>query len=125
MRSGGAIELAFRDHAERYAPIVAICDISGSMSDYTRIFLHFLHQLTDQRRRVHTFLFGTRLTNVTRALRQRDPDEALASCTSSVEDWAGGTRIATSLHSFNKLWARRVLGQGAIVLQDRRIVAQG
>ena len=71
---------------------------------------------TESRGRVHTFLFGTRLTNVTRALRQRDPDEALASCSASVEDWAGGTRIATSLHTFNKLWARRVLGQGAIVL---------
>ena len=62
------------------------------------------------------FLFGTRLTNVTRALRQRDPDEALASCSASVEDWAGGTRISASLHNFNKLWARRVLSQGAIVL---------
>ena len=62
------------------------------------------------------FRFGTRLTNVTRALRARDPDEALASCSSSVEDWAGGTRIGTSLHTFNKLWGRRVLGQGAIVL---------
>ncbi len=91
-------------------------DISGSMSEYTRLFLHFLHAITDARKRVSVFLFGTRLTNVTRALRQRDPDEALANCSSSVEDWAGGTRIATSLHGFNKLWARRVLGQGAIVL---------
>ena len=86
------------------------------MSEYTRLFLHFLHAITDARKRVSVFLFGTRLTNVTRALRQRDPDEALASCSSSVEDWAGGTRIATSLHTFNQLWARRVLGQGAIVL---------
>lgn len=114
LRSGGAIELAFRDHAERYAPIVAICDISGSMSDYTRIFLHFLHQLTDQRRRVHTFLFGTRLTNVTRALRQKDVDEALADCSAGVKDWSGGTRIGASLHAFNCEWSRRVLGQGAI-----------
>jgi len=114
LRSGGAIELAFRAHAERYAPIVAICDISGSMSDYTRIFLHFLHQLTDQRRRVHTFLFGTRLTNVTRALRQKDVDEALAECSAGVKDWSGGTRIGASLHAFNREWSRRVLGQGAI-----------
>ena len=98
------------------APIVALLDISGSMSEYTRLFLHFLHAITDARKRVSVFLFGTRLTNVTRALRARDPDEALASCTSSVEDWAGGTRISASLHSFNKLWGRRVLGQGAIVL---------
>jgi uncharacterized protein len=100
----------------RPAPIVALLDISGSMSEYTRLFLHFLHAISDARKRVSVFLFGTRLTNVTRALRQRDPDEALASCSASVEDWAGGTRIATSLHTFNKLWARRVLGQGAIVL---------
>jgi len=101
---------------EKPAPIVALLDISGSMSEYTRLFLHFLHAITDARKRVSVFLFGTRLTNVTRALRQRDPDEALASCSANVEDWAGGTRIATSLHTFNKLWARRVLGQGAIVL---------
>ena len=114
LRSGGAIELAFRAHAERYAPIVAICDISGSMSDYTRIFLHFLHQLTDQRRRVHTLLFGTRLTNVTRALRHKDVDEALAETSAGVKDWSGGTRIGASLHAFNREWSRRVLGQGAI-----------
>ena len=86
------------------------------MSQYTRLFLHFLHAVTDARKRVHTFLFGTRLTNVTRALKQKAPDEALATVTASVEDWSGGTRIATSLNAFNKLWARRVLTQGAIVL---------
>src|SRR5467141_3763887 len=101
---------------DKPAPIVALLDISGSMSEYTRLFLHFLHAITDARKRVSVFLFGTRLTNVTRALRARDPDQALASCSKTVEDWAGGTRIATSLHSFNKLWGRRVLGQGAIVL---------
>ena len=97
-------------------PIVALLDISGSMSQYTRLFLHFLHAVTDARKRVHTFLFGTRLTNVTRALKATDPDEALAACSASVLDWSGGTRIATSLHDFNKQWARRVLTQGAIVL---------
>jgi uncharacterized protein with von Willebrand factor type A (vWA) domain len=117
LRDGGStIELARRSQATRHPPIVAICDISGSMSDYTRVFLHFLHALTDKRRRVHTFLFGTRLTNVTRALRHRDPDEALAQCTADVEDWSGGTRIGTCLHRFNREWSRRVLGQGAIVL---------
>lgn len=117
LRAGGSsIELARRSQATRHPPIVAICDISGSMSDYTRVFLHFLHALTDKRRRVHTFLFGTRLTNVTRALRYRDPDEALAQCSAEVEDWSGGTRIGTCLHRFNREWSRRVLGQGAIVL---------
>ena len=86
------------------------------MSQYTRLFLHFLHGVTDARKRVSTFLFGTRLTNVTRALRERDPDDALAACSSSVLDWSGGTRIGTSLAAFNKHWARRVLSQGAIVL---------
>lgn len=113
---GEIINLHRLGRIQKPAPIVALLDISGSMSEYTRLFLHFLHAVTDARKRVSVFLFGTRLTNVTRALRQRDPDEALANCSASVEDWAGGTRIATSLHSFNKLWARRVLGQGAIVL---------
>jgi uncharacterized protein with von Willebrand factor type A (vWA) domain len=117
LRTGGEIiDLRKLGRIAKPAPIVALLDISGSMSEYTRLFLHFLHAITDERKRVSVFLFGTRLTNVTRALRARDPDEALASCSQSVEDWAGGTRIATSLHTFNKLWARRVLGQGAIVL---------
>ena len=117
LRAGGAsIELAFRAPAVRRPPIVAICDISGSMSDYTRVFLHFLHALGEERGRVHTFLFGTRLTNVTRSLRHKDPDEALAACTAHVEDWSGGTRIGATLHEFNRLWSRRVLGQGASVL---------
>jgi uncharacterized protein len=117
LRTGGEIvDIRRLGRIEKPAQIVALLDISGSMSEYTRLFLHFLHAITDARKRVSVFLFGTRLTNVTRALRARDPDEALASCSASVEDWAGGTRIATSLHTFNKLWARRVLGQGAIVL---------
>ncbi|WP_407180351.1 vWA domain-containing protein [Bradyrhizobium sp. STM 3562] len=117
LRTGGDIvDIQRLGRIEKPAPIVALLDISGSMSEYTRLFLHFLHAITDARKRVSVFLFGTRLTNVTRSLRERDPDEALASCSAAVEDWAGGTRIATSLHTFNKLWARRVLSQGAIVL---------
>ncbi len=117
LRAGGAvIDLKRRDHRIHTPPIVAVCDISGSMSQYTRLFLHFLHALTNERRRVHTFLFGTRLTNVTRQLKHKDPDEALAACSLAVPDWSGGTRIASSLHAFNKHWSRRVLGQGATVL---------
>jgi uncharacterized protein with von Willebrand factor type A (vWA) domain len=117
LRTGGDIvDIRRLGRIDKPAPIVALLDISGSMSEYTRLFLHFLHAITDARKRVSVFLFGTRLTNVTRALRARDPDEALARCSSAAEDWAGGTRIATSLHAFNKLWGRRVLGQGAIVL---------
>ncbi len=117
LKGGGAIiDLKYRGPRTKAPPIVALLDISGSMSDYTRMFLHFLHAVTDARKRVHSFLFGTRLTNVTRSLKSKDPDEALAQCSKDVVDWAGGTRIATSLHAFNKQWARRVLGQGAIVL---------
>ena len=115
-QAGDTISLQFRDRAERQPPVVAICDISGSMADYTRLFLHFLHALTDKRKRVHTFLFGTRLTNVTRSLKSRDPDEALSKCSEQVADWSGGTRIGPSLYKFNREWSRRVLGQGAIVL---------
>jgi uncharacterized protein with von Willebrand factor type A (vWA) domain len=97
-------------------PIVALCDVSGSMSRYTRVFLHFLHALAAQRRRTHVFLFGTRLTNVTRQLAHKDVDEALGLVARAVPDWEGGTRIATSLHAFNRLWSRRVLGQSATVL---------
>ncbi len=117
MKAGGAvIDLKYLGPKTKAPPVVALLDISGSMSQYTRLFLHFLHAVTDARKRVSTFLFGTRLTNVTRALRERDPDEALAACTAGVADWSGGTRIATSLKAFNKQWARRVLTQGAVVL---------
>jgi len=117
MKGGGDfIDLRFIGPKTRPPPVVALLDISGSMSQYSRIFLHFLHALTHARKRVSTFLFGTRLTNVTRALRERDPDDALAACSAAVPDWSGGTRIASSLRAFNKLWARRVLAQGAVVL---------
>ncbi len=113
---GGIIDLKYLGPKMTMPPVVALLDISGSMSQYTRLFLHFLHAVTDARKRVSTFLFGTRMTNVTSALKERDPDYALAACSASVLDWSGGTRIGTSLAAFNKLWARRVLGQGAIVL---------
>ena len=117
MKAGGAvIDLKYLGPRVKEPPIVALLDISGSMSQYTRLFLHFLHAVTDARKRVTTFLFGTRLTNVTRAIKQRDPDEALAACSAHVSDWSGGTRIATSLRDFNKQWSRRVLTQGAVVL---------
>jgi uncharacterized protein len=117
MRTGGDLVLPrFRTRRTVHPPLVVLADISGSMSQYTRIFLHFLHALTEDRRRVHTFLFGTRLTNITRQMRYRDPDEALALCSGVVKDWSGGTRIGETLHEFNRKWSRRVLGQGAVVL---------
>ncbi|WP_237479195.1 vWA domain-containing protein [Lichenibacterium dinghuense] len=112
---GGAIDLARRERVEEPPPVVAICDISGSMADYTRVFLHFLHALSAQRR-VASFLFGTRLTNVTRALTHRDVDEALAAASAAVPDWSGGTRIGASLRLFNRHWLRRVGAGSATVL---------
>ncbi len=106
----------FKARARRRPPLIVLCDISGSMDAYARLFLHFLYALINARERVHTFLFGTRLTNVTRLLRDRDPDAAIAKVTAGVADWSGGTRIGDSLAAFNRLWARRVLGQNATVL---------
>jgi uncharacterized protein len=117
MRTGGHfVDVKYRVAAQKHPPIVALCDISGSMADYSRLFLHFLHAVSEKGRRVHAFVFATRLTNITRALRTKDPDEALDQCTRLVKDWDGGTRIAHCLERFNKDWSRRVLGQGAIVL---------
>jgi len=117
MRTGGDIMLPkFRRLQRQEPPLVVLADISGSMSQYSRIFLHFAHALMEKRRRTHVFLFGTRLTNVTRSLRHRDPDDALDACTRSVEDWSGGTRIGETLNTFNRIWGRRVLGGGAVVL---------
>lgn len=117
MSTGGDLILpSFKEPRTVQPPLVVLADISGSMSQYTRVFLHFLHALTDKRKRVHTFLFGTRLTNVTRALRNKDPDEALDDVADQVVDWEGGTRIGATLHEFNRQWGRRVLGQGAVVL---------
>lgn len=114
--AGAVIDLKRRAPSLRRPPIVALLDISGSMSEYSRLCLHFLHALSESRGHVSTFLFGTRLTNVTRALRTRDPDDALSACSGAAADWSGGTRIAAALAEFNKRWSRRVLSQGAIVL---------
>lgn len=116
LRSPAAIPLRYRQAKRRPPPLVVLCDISGSMSRYSRLFLHFLHAVTSDRDRVHVFLFGTRLTNVTRDLRQRDIDVSLDRVARHVQDWSGGTRIGASLAEFNRRWGRRVLGQGAIVL---------
>jgi len=113
---GEYIPLRYKSRKDKNPPIIAICDISGSMSRYSRMLLHFMHALTTLRNDVHTFLFGTRLTNVTRFLRFKDVDEALAATSSAVEDWSGGTRIGDCLKDFNFNWSRRVLGPGAIVL---------
>ena len=117
LRSGGEIlDIARRRRVTRVPPLVMLCDISGSMSRYAQILLHFIHAVTNDRDRVSSFLFGTRLTNVTRQLRHRDPEAAFEMVSHAVPDWSGGTRIGESLERFNKEWSRRVLGQGAVVL---------
>ncbi len=116
LRPEGLTELRRREPRRRPPPLVVLCDISGSMARYTRMFLHFMHTITNDRDRVFCFTFGTRLTNVTRSLRYRDVDIALAKASAQVEDWSGGTRIGQSLHEFNNKWSRRVLGQGAVVV---------
>jgi uncharacterized protein with von Willebrand factor type A (vWA) domain len=117
LRAGGhMIDLARRAPKIRQRPLVVLCDISGSCSSYSRMFLHFLHGLVNDRTDVTVFLFGTRLTNITRELQHLDADESIAKVSAAVKDWSGGTRIGATLKEFNYKWARRVLTQGADVL---------
>ena len=117
MRGGEVIEWARRERRHKPRALVILADISGSMERYTRLLLHFIYSLTgglDQR--VEAFLFGTRLTYVSRHMRDRNVERALSDVSRSVSDWSGGTRIGESLEDFNFNWARRVLGSGAVVL---------
>ncbi|WP_146589044.1 vWA domain-containing protein [Puniceibacterium confluentis] len=121
MRQGGELRgLAHTKPRPRWPNLVVLCDISGSMSQYSRMVLHFLHAVANEKgagwAKVHAFTFGTRLTNITRHLATRDVDAALKSAGAEAQDWEGGTRIAASLHAFNRDWSRRVMGQGAVVL---------
>lgn len=113
---GEWVRLLWRARKRKPRPLVVLCDISGSMERYARMLLHFLHALSHTRRQVETFVFGTRLTRITRCLRYRDLDQALQEVGRTVMDWSGGTRIGECLHAFNRDWARRVLGRGAVVM---------
>lgn len=119
-RGGDLQEIARAKRRIRWPNLVVLCDISGSMSQYSRIVLHFLHSVANQKgagwAKVHGFTFGTRLTNITRHLATRDVDAALAAAGAEAQDWEGGTRIGSCLHDFNRDWSRRVMGQGAVVL---------
>lgn len=117
LRGGAAsIDLVRKRPRTRHPPLVILCDVSGSMARYSRMLLLFMHTLASDRDRVSSFVFGTRLTNITRYLRFRDVDQALARVGEVVQDWSGGTRIGACLAEFNRTWSRRVLGQGAVVL---------
>ena len=110
------LELTWRKTKRKPRPLVIICDISGSMSLYSRLLLHFIHTISNGLLNVEAFVFGTRLTRITRQLMKRDVDDAVRDVSKSVQDWSGGTRIGDALHAFNYHWARRVLGHGAVVL---------
>jgi len=110
------IPLKRRSPQRRHPPLVVLCDVSGSMNRYSRMFLHFLHAITNDRDRVSSFVFGTRLTNISRYLRHRDVDVAMSGVSEAIADWSGGTRIGNCLREFNLRWSRRVLGQNAVVL---------
>ncbi|HEX6554186.1 MAG TPA: VWA domain-containing protein [Ktedonobacteraceae bacterium] len=110
------LELTWRETKQKPRPLVIICDISGSMSLYSRLLLHFIHTISNGLMNVEAFVFGTRLTRITRQLKKRDVDDAVRDVSKSVQDWSGGTRIGDALHYFNHYWARRVLGRGAVVL---------
>lgn len=117
LRSGrDLIPLRYSKPQLRPPPVVILCDISGSMDRYSRLLLHFLHALKNDRDRISIFLFGTRLSHITRLLRHRDVDVALQQVSQAVSDWSGGTRIGACLSEFNRIWASRMLSQGAIVL---------
>ncbi|MGI9371863.1 MAG: vWA domain-containing protein [Hyphomicrobiales bacterium] len=121
MRQGGELhQIALKSPRPRWPNLVVLCDISGSMSQYSRIVLHFLHAVANEKgagwAKVHAFTFGTRLTNITRHLNQRDVDAALAAAGAEAQDWEGGTRIGACIEAFNRDWSRRVMGQGAVVL---------
>lgn len=117
LRHGGdPIELTFREPRYRQRPLVVLCDISGSMDRYSRILLQFVHTISNGLRDVEAFVFGTRLTRITRLLRERDIDEAIAAVSKQVVDWSGGTRIGDAVRHFNYVWSRRVLGRGPVVL---------
>lgn len=117
LRAGGEpVSLARRERRRKPRPLVIICDISGSMSLYSRLLLHFIHTVSNGREHVETFVFATRLTRITRQLARRDVDAAVQEVTKTVQDWSGGTRIGESLRTFNYRWARRTLGRGAVVL---------
>ena len=115
-RKAGLVLPQFQTRQTAPRPLVILCDISGSMEHYSRVMLHFIHGLTQHQSAVHSFLFGTKLTNITRQMRQRDVDAAVQAISISVADWSGGTLIGSNLQRFNRDWSRRVLTGGASVI---------
>lgn len=115
-KRGDITEIPTHRHKEKPRPIVLICDISGSMERYTRVLLHFMHTLAGSMYQVETFLYSTEITRITRQIRQKNVDDALEDIGQTVKQWGGGTMTGESLHTFNWVWSRRVLGRGAVVM---------
>ena len=116
LRFGGEpVERRWREHSVRPRPLVMVCDVSGSMQPYARMLLQYMQACVAARRRAEAFVFGTRLTRVTRELAGRDPDAALARATQAATDWSGGTRIGSALADLNRTHGRRV-GRGSVVV---------
>jgi uncharacterized protein with von Willebrand factor type A (vWA) domain len=115
-RGGEMLKLETRVRRTKQRDLVLLCDISGSMDRYSRLLLQFVHTVRHAVGNVEAFVFGTRLTRITRQLRHHEIQTALDDVAASVADWAGGTRIGESLHAFNQRWSRRVLGRGAVVV---------
>lgn len=117
LKHGGIpLDLRRQKRKIRTRPLVVICDISGSMDRYARLLLRFVHAMGQGLDNTEIFVFGTRLTRITRELRRRDIDTALTQVVESVDDWSGGTRIGEAIKNFNYKWSRRVLRSGATVV---------
>jgi hypothetical protein len=117
LRYGGEIiEIAWSERKRKPRPVVVLCDISGSMARYSQLFLHFMYALVQQKGQIEAFVFGTRLTYVTPALRYHAVGEVIRQMSGAVMDWSGGTRIGASLREFNFKWSRRMLRRGAVVI---------
>ncbi|TFD33325.1 vWA domain-containing protein [Cryobacterium cryoconiti] len=115
-RTGGEpVRLVFARRRRRLRRLVLLCDVSGSMEPYTRVFLSLL-QGAVAGAQAEAFIFSTGLTRLTRQLAVRDPDQALARAAASTEDWAGGTRLAESIRHFVDAWGRRGLARGAVIV---------
>ena len=110
------IRLSWKQEKIKERPLVVLMDISGSMDHYTRILMHFIHTIYSSGNKIEAFTFGTRLTRITQYLKQKNVNDSIEMINDLVKDWSGGTKIGETVQEFNHRWARRVLGNGAVVL---------
>ncbi|MEM7196927.1 MAG: VWA domain-containing protein [Pseudomonadota bacterium] len=119
-RHGHGLDIVRTQRAQKIPPLTILCDISGSISAYSRVFLHFFHAISKTGAKINSFVFGTKLYNITKQIHERDVDIALGRVSRMVDDWSGGTKIGENLSDFHRFWARRVQGQNAttIIITD-------